>query len=250
MPGWDNGFVARSVFHETLAPFAEVFANESAFPSCEALSALAAAHARVVPPPRFEVQRPKPRRRDRDGTRTVEVATRYDGLVALTGAVPTRPSNWHDFYNALVFIAFSRAKRALHARQFAAARAAIPEGAVRVPGRRTREQDHLTILDEGSVLVACAPGTRSETEQALRAVGTDAIGAQTPMIVFGHAVYEHFHFGRPALRAMTVVLELERSPSLMRGRELVEALDDALTTLLETPDAFRDPTSAFSITLG
>jgi hypothetical protein len=245
---WDPDFARRSSWHRALDPIARTFSDAPAFPTCEALTALADARARSRPSPRFELQAKVPKRR-RSNAR-VDVASRYDGRVALTGAVPTRAESWHDFYNALVFIELSRAKRALHARQFHAAEAAIGKDAVRVPGRRTREQDHLTILDEGSVLVACATGRRQETELALRANGPAALESDAlRAVVFGHAIYEHFHYGRPPVRAMTIVLELPRAPSEYAPEALLDALDVALCAEIESPGAFMDPSGAFSMTI-
>jgi hypothetical protein len=237
---WDNAFVRRSRWHASLASIARVFEHEETFPTCETLSRVAESRARSAPAPRFELQEKKRRRRAE-----TDVSARYDGQVALRGAVPTRHASWHDFYNALVFIELSRAKRALHARQFAAMRTGTAQA-----GRRTREQDHLTILDEGSLLVACPPGEGPAYEAALRARGTDALeGAPCRPVVFGHALFEHFHFGRPPVRAMTVVLELDVAPGARALDDLLDDVDRALEARLLTTGTFLDPSSAFSVLL-
>jgi hypothetical protein len=72
----------------------------------------------------------------------------YEIKVFETGRVATRPDNPHDWFNALAWLAFPRAKgrmNALHA-------AEIP----REGGRRGPLRDLLTVFDEGGVLVACA----------------------------------------------------------------------------------------------
>lgn len=246
---WDPDFATRSRYHHALAPFASALADERGFPSPERLTALAASMTSgggSAPTPTF-VRQVKPRRR---GPRVVEVSERYDGHVALHGHVPTRPGSWHDLYNALVFIAFPRAKRALHARQFAAARAAIPEGAAMVPGRRTREQDHLTILDEGSLLVACAPGEEASVIARLRAEGEAALDdPELRAVAFGHALYEHFHLGRPPVRAMTVVLPIAALPERHDVRALFASFDEALEAELRREGTFMDPAGAFSTLL-
>jgi len=70
----------------------------------------------------------------------------YEVHLYETGCVATRSENWHDLFNALVWLAYPRTKaviNALHARQ-------IPlEG-----GRRGRLRDLLTIFDEGGAIVA------------------------------------------------------------------------------------------------
>ena len=72
----------------------------------------------------------------------------YEVHVHQTGCVATRPDNWHDFFNALAWLAFPQTKariNALHA-------AEIP----REKGMRGRLRDLLTIFDEGGALVHCA----------------------------------------------------------------------------------------------
>lgn len=71
----------------------------------------------------------------------------YELKVYRTGEVETRPDNLHDFFNALAWLAFPRAKariNALHAAEMA-----------RENGRRGRLRDLLTVFDEGGALVEC-----------------------------------------------------------------------------------------------
>ena len=62
-----------------------------------------------------------------------------------TGCVATRPDNLHDWFNALVWLAFPRTKARLNAMHAAE----IP----REGGRRGRLRDMLTLFDEGGALV-------------------------------------------------------------------------------------------------
>ena len=69
----------------------------------------------------------------------------YELRVFQSGCVQTRPENLHDWFNALVWLAFPRTKarvNAIHAET-------IP----REGGRRGRLRDLLTIFDEGGALV-------------------------------------------------------------------------------------------------
>lgn len=83
----------------------------------------------------------------------------YEIHVHETGEVHTRADNWHDLLNALVWLAFPRAKARINAMHAAA----IPgESGTRGPLR-----DLLTIFDEGG-----------------------AIRTPTRTLIFGHAVME------------------------------------------------------------
>ncbi|MDQ3259545.1 MAG: DUF3025 domain-containing protein [Pseudomonadota bacterium] len=76
-------------------------------------------------------------------------ATRnYETQIFATGAVPTRPGNLHDGFNALVWLTFPHTKAALNARHVAAQRVAAKSS------HRTPAQDALTLFDECGVIVA------------------------------------------------------------------------------------------------
>ena len=71
----------------------------------------------------------------------------YEIRVYETGRVETRPDNLHDFFNALIWLAFPRSKARINAMHAAE----IP----REGGKRGRLRDLLTVFDEGGVIVEC-----------------------------------------------------------------------------------------------
>lgn len=72
----------------------------------------------------------------------------YEPRIFATGAVPTRPGDLHDSFNALVWLTFPQTKAALNARHVATRRAAAKSP------NRTPAQDALTLFDECGVIVA------------------------------------------------------------------------------------------------
>src|SRR5574337_1953052 len=70
----------------------------------------------------------------------------YEQRVAQRGVIATRERNWHDLFNALVWLRFPGLKRVLNARQAA-------EIARLGPKRRSRAQYALTHFDEAGVIV-------------------------------------------------------------------------------------------------
>ncbi|ERE02424.1 membrane protein [Pseudogulbenkiania ferrooxidans EGD-HP2] len=72
----------------------------------------------------------------------------YEMHIGTTGEVPTRARNWHDWFNALAWLAWPRAKAALNRRHV---RAIARGEAKRVPLR-----DAATLFDECGVIVAVA----------------------------------------------------------------------------------------------
>ncbi|MBI2752580.1 MAG: DUF3025 domain-containing protein [Betaproteobacteria bacterium] len=111
----------------------------------------------------------------------------YEVHAYRSGHVATRPGNWHDLFNALIWLAFPRTKatiNALHA-------AEIP----REGGRRGRLRDMLTIFDEGGVIVLCSD---PELESLIRGFRwrelfwdcRERVLLHLRLVVIGHAVLE------------------------------------------------------------
>lgn len=71
----------------------------------------------------------------------------YEQRIAKHGEIATRENNWHDLFNALVWLRHSALKRALNARQMA-------EIAHMGSKQRSRAQYALTHFDEAGVVVA------------------------------------------------------------------------------------------------
>ncbi len=135
-------------------------------------------------------------------------ALAYERHIASTGELPTR-DNAHDWYNALVWLAFPQTRQTINRLQ-------VQEGdadAVGVNGR-TRLRDALTLLDEnGAVLVTCRP----EWSQALRehdwntlfVQGRASWSACAEVWVMGHALLEKLETPRLDLCAHVRVLVMD-----------------------------------------
>ncbi|KVD45569.1 hypothetical protein WS61_13485 [Burkholderia sp. ABCPW 11] len=113
----------------------------------------------------------------------------YETHIAATGRVPTR-HNLHDFFNALVWLAYPRTKAVLNARQAAAIDAAGGVGPVRGTLR-----DALTLFDENAALFvtadcALADALRGFDWQRLLVTARDAWGTRCEARLVGHALLE------------------------------------------------------------
>ena len=112
----------------------------------------------------------------------------YEERAWLHGEVETRPDNWHDAYNALVWLAFPRAKAMLNRKHYLA-----------MTTRRTasckdrgRLRDALTQFDECGIVVACADmalwqGIRDHRWREVFAGRRAAVEANMRFFLFGHA---------------------------------------------------------------
>ena len=196
------------------APLRPWLVHVPATPDTDAVAALAERFPIVLP----------------NGRRIRFVPPRDDGLAYearlwASGEVATRPDNWHDFFNALVWLSFPRAKLALsagHAR--ATATAAQPRGA---------QRDALTHFDEcGIVVVASQPELlellrdfrwktlfverRAEVRRAMR------------FFVFGHATYEALLAPFHGLTAKAILHAVDAEWLALSEAEQVAAADALL----------------------
>ena len=113
----------------------------------------------------------------------------YEARIAACGQVEHRPDNWHDYFNALVWLAFPAAKAALSARH---GRALAERGGA--PGRGLL-RDALTQFDECGVAVLSADASFPELlrghrwKEAFWQRRAD-LQARVRFVVFGHALFD------------------------------------------------------------
>ncbi|MBS1161313.1 MAG: putative transrane protein [Proteobacteria bacterium] len=129
----------------------------------------------------------------------------YECRIWESGEVETRPDNWHDFFNALVWFAFPRTKIAVSARHV---RAMTPAGAPRGAAR-----DALTHFDEcGIVVLSSRPQLldllRNFAWKTLFVEQRAAVQQCMRFVVFGHATYEQLLKPYRGLTAKAILYEV------------------------------------------
>lgn len=127
-------------------------------------------------------------------------ALAYERHIAATGELPTR-DNAHDWYNALVWLAFPQTRQTINRLQVDESRG----DAVGVNGR-TRRRDALTLLDEnGAVLVTCesvfSQALSEHDWETLFVHGRSRWAACAEVWVMGHALLEKLEAPRMDLCA-------------------------------------------------
>ena len=158
----------------------------------------------------------------------------YETRVYARGKVLTRSRNWHDLFNALVWITFPRSKAAINRHHYREMLARQGEGLRGTP------RDVLTLFDEGGVIVAGSePGLgallrefqwkelfwqrRAEVIESMR------------FYVFGHSIYEKALQPYKGITAKSVIFDVPR-------RELERPLPQQLATLdARLAKHFSDP---------
>jgi hypothetical protein len=235
--GWEPEFIQKNLWLWPLAAAAEpLCAMRAGWPSHAELDALYARRAverRHATSLRFSPERGSAQRhRRRDGeVATIDAGQLYDGRIAIDRVVHTRAENWHDLLNALCFATWPKSKLALHERQYRALCRRLTGDARQLPATRTREQDALTIFDEGGVVIgaeaAAADVLAHAPARAIEPVVRALVDAGEAVVVpFGHALFEHMVEGLACPRASARVIAL--SPILEHGIPLLDAIDDAL----------------------
>jgi hypothetical protein len=123
------------------------------------------------------------------GPASKDFDTQYEVRVFRRGEVPTRASDWHDLFNALVWLSFPRTKallNRLHVEQLEARRGELLRGTAR---------DVLTLFDEGGVIVASADARvatllhESRWKELFWRRRAEFLSSVS-CFVFGHAIYE------------------------------------------------------------
>lgn len=236
----------ESAWYWPIEPAIRALGACAVFPTRDQLTALhaRAAGAAGVPALTFAPHVKRVRSRKQRAV-PIDIESLYDGSISARGEVPTRDADWHDLFNALVFASFSGSKHQLHARQFAQLRLRIGQGARKLPGARSREQDALTLFDEGGCLVAGddavleplrALESQASFYEALRA---GIAKGQLVVAPFGHALFEHKVAGLRGPSSFAFLLPVPELPREHAG--LVRALDAAFAAVLADPQRFCSP---------
>jgi hypothetical protein len=150
----------------------------------------------------------------------------YELKVYRSGEVETRPDSLHDYFNALVWIAFPRAKARINAMHAAAM--------AREKGNRGPLRDLLTVFDEGGAIVECDDaGLLSLLQYApwkeLFWAHRERVRKAMRITIFGHAAMEKALEPWPGIACKALVVR--------PGAEL----DDAVCRWLDALPAGASP---------
>lgn len=253
--GWSAAARSESPWYFPIRRAWDALANSASFPGVDALNAVyqrELAPRADVPPEaralRFVAAGPKPRRR---GRQPIDLASLYEGRIVLRGEVPTRADDWHDFFNTLSFVAFPRAKWALHARQYRLLADRVAPDALRLPAARTREQDALALFDEGGVALVVEPDVVADLGPDNRALDEVALAlwraGRARLVPFGHALYEHLVEGLPCPLAMLHAVSLDFRA--LTPERWLDALDLHLSRDLASHALFSMPSASRGVSL-
>ena len=137
----------------------------------------------------------------------------YEQRIAKLHKIATRERNWHDLFNALIWLRYPKLKAALNMRQ-------VQEIAQVGDKQRSRAQCALTHFDEGGAIVIVRDPNVLQLWDAHNWHGLfwrerSAWGRDIEVIVFGHALLEHALVVQQTLVAKAlVVIDGDRSTAM------------------------------------
>lgn len=185
-PGWIPDFLHTSALFEPLRLVASGLEHLHHWPDIGALEHL---RDRVAAPPVTRCG--KPVHFVPQNVTAREFAQQYEPRIYLAGEVQTRVHNWHDLFNALVWLTFPRAKAALNQLHYQA----LLQGHGNEKVQRGPLRDTATLFDESGVIVVSSDAGLSKLLQdfewqQLFWRQRQAVCAHMKFFLFGHGLYE------------------------------------------------------------
>lgn len=213
---WEPLFLQRSPLFEPLLSVGSELSALARWPALSDLQPLVDREGKAI---RFVPQSDKPQ----------QLEDEYEPRIYLKGEVQTRTENWHDLFNALVWLAFPKTKAVINARHYTE----ILQERVAEGGKpRGKVRDRLTQFDESGVVVLCA-----DTELAQLLADhqwkhlfweqRERVGCSMRFLVFGHSLYEKALRPYPGITGKALVLDVTPQ-DLQRPLGDVVALADRL----------------------
>ncbi len=183
---WSSGFLQASLIFEPLCDAGRYLEKLERWPSLEDLNS----QLNNLPQPIKTVSGHSINYVPQDVT-VDAFAKRYEPRIYLAGEIQTRAQNWHDLFNALVWLTFPCAKAMLNQLHYRALLQEMQAGET----RRGPLRDAATLFDESGVVVV---SSHARLSQMLRDFEWKALfweqrallSAHMKFFVFGHGLYE------------------------------------------------------------
>jgi len=161
----------------------------------------------------------------------------YEYRIYTTGQVSTRPDNWHDLFNALVWMRFPRIKIAMNTLHFHAY-------SEQVAGSRGPLRDALTLFDECGVIVFSnhLDKLNSLAERRWAEVfQTDAFSNGMNLVICGHAMLEKYLSPYKSMTAKALLVHLSKDIRETNREEQLAHLDMVIADRLLLDELLTQP---------
>lgn len=161
----------------------------------------------------------------------------FEPRTYLGGEVMVRPLNWHDLFNALVWMEFPTAKAMINARHYMALTS-------QTDSRRSATGDALTMFDEdGLVVLSTDQGLldllREFRWKELFWVRRDETRNRARFLIFGHAMYEKALNPFMGMTGKALLFSVPEKTLHLQGGELNAAVDQLLAAHAHSPGSLE-----------
>jgi hypothetical protein len=162
----------------------------------------------------------------------------YETRVYSRGKVLTRSNNWHDLFNALVWITFPRSKAAINRHHYKEMLAHQADG------KRGTPRDVLTLFDEGGLIVVSSVPELGALLREFRWkdlfwLRRDEVKAAMRFHAFGHSIYEKMLQPYKGITAKTVIFDVPERELERPLPQQLATLDARLAKYFSEPDALE-----------
>lgn len=133
----------------------------------------------------------------------------YEPRIYLQGEIQTRLNNWHDFFNALVWVTFPKMKSAINTHHFVEQKKRWGKSK-----QRTHIENLLAGFDENGAIVLSTDKRLTELMLNHRWIelfveNREAVIANMRFIIFGHSLYEKTLNPYIGMTASSVIVEVD-----------------------------------------
>ena len=186
MQQWNPNFIELSPIFKPFLYLQGYFKNQQSWPEPDDLNKLCALQNRQMLTRSGKPVCFVPQLRGK-----LDAEQRYESGIYLTGQIPTRVQNWHDFFNALVWQIFPHAKSVLNQLHYQAQLVELSNQ----DRNRCKLRDAATLLDESGVIVVCSQAAliqliKDFEWKELFWLQRKAVLSSMRFFVFGHGLYE------------------------------------------------------------
>jgi hypothetical protein len=161
----------------------------------------------------------------------------YERRIYSSGRVSTRPDNWHDLFNALVWMRYPRIKAAMNKLHYDA-------WSEQKSGSRGPLRDALTLFDECGVIVFSRqmPELSAFAKRRwLDAFKADNFNTKVQLSLCGHAMLEKYLSPYKAMTAKALLIHIEPGFSELNRTETLNFLDGEIAKRMLTGELLTKP---------
>ena len=200
---WAPEALLKSPFFAPLSPLLNCLKNTD-FPTIHVWNSLLDTHSQGQC-----VQNGHPLHFVAQGQGKLGFESQYEPRCYLSGEVQMRENNWHDLFNALVWLAFPKAKAAINARHYQA----LLDCEAALESQRGNVRDMATLFDESGVIVVTSQSELSDLLcnfkwKELFWLHRQQTSQKMDFFVFGHGLYEKLLEPYVGLTAQGLVLQV------------------------------------------